>query len=100
MLALCVICPGKLYIATKIGIGNGKASPSSGRYALVVLILCSLHRSSSGPRQLPFSWDQQALQAPRNSIILFKIREIKMKTINVHNQLYIPNKTLRSHKYM
>lgn len=84
--------PSKTYIATKIGIGNGKASPSSGRYALVALILCSLHRSSSGPVQLPFSWDQQALQAPSNSIILFKIRDILMYTIN----FIYPTRPLRS----
>lgn len=84
--------PSKTYIATKIGIDNGKASPSSGRYALVALILCSLHRSSSGPVQLPFSWDQQALQAPSNSIILFKIRDILMYTIN----FTYPTRPLRS----
>jgi hypothetical protein len=68
-------------------IGIGKVSPSSGKYAQVALILCSLNQSSYGPQQLPFSWDQPGLQAPISSIISFKIRENKRNLTKkfVHN---------------
>jgi len=61
--------------ATCSQFGIGKVSPSSGRYALMALILCLLYRSSYALLQLPSSWDLLALQAPASSMNLFEVRK-------------------------